>query len=391
MKRIIIFALSLFALLPLRAQTMDEVVAAVEQRSIYLEALRNQVEADKLANRTDIWLEGPEIEFHYLWGNLEGMADRMDVAVSQSLDLATLFGYKRRVADSQNRLVELDYKAERIATVLRVRQIYIELVYLNAMREAVAHRVEYADRIAEAYTASFEAGGANALERNKALLNQATVRGELTRLDVEIEEQHAQLKTLAGGESIRVEATAFPLLTLPESFEGWYEECEKTNPVMEYAREQVELGRREVRLGRASNLPSIAAGYMHENLVGEGYHGVTVGLSIPLWSAKNKVRQARAAQLAAETMAEDARVRFYNDVSSRYYRTIGLRTTAEEYRKALGDTDNQALLEQAFDEGAISLLDYILESELYLDALARTLEAERDYALSAAELEAYAM
>ena len=76
---------------------------------------------------------------------------------------------------------------------------------------------------------------------------------------------------------------------------------------------------------------------------------------------------------------------------SRYQRTIGLQTTAEEYRKALGETDNQALLEKAFMEGAISLLDYILESELYLDALQRTLEAERDYALSAAELSAYAM
>ena len=114
-------------------------------------------------------------------------------------------------------------------------------------------------------------------------------------------------------------------------------------------------------------------------------------MSIPLWSNKNKTRQARAAQLAAESRAEDTRVRFYNDVASRYRRTLGLRTTAEEYRRALGDTNNQALLKEAFEQGALSLLDYILESELYIDALQRTLESERDYSLSAAELSAYAM
>ena len=37
------------------------------------------------------------------------------------------------------------------------------------------------------------------------------------------------------------------------------------------------------------------------------------------------------------------------------------------------------------------MIRHILESELYLDALQRTLEAEHDYSLSATELSAYAM
>ena len=391
MKRLIILAFVALCGTTLRAQTMEEIVEAVEARSTHLEALRHSAEAQTLGNRTDIYLSGPEVEFHYLWGNLDGMGERADVSVRQSFDLASLFGYKRRVADSQNRLVELDYKAERIALVLATQKLYIEMVYNNALREAVAERAAYADRIAEVYERSLAEGTANVLEYNKAMLNRATINGELTRLDVAIRDLHLQLSTLAGGDTLCVSATDFPLLTVPSSFEEWYSECERTNPVMEYARGEVELGRRQLQLGKAANLPEIAAGYMHENIRREGYHGVTVGISIPLWSAKNKVRQARAAALAAESRAEDTRVRFYNDVLSRYQRTIGLQTTAEEYRKALGETDNQALLEKAFMEGAISLLDYILESELYLDALQRTLEAERDYALSAAELSAYAM
>lgn len=391
MKRIIIFAAALVCTLSLRAQTMDEVVAAVEQGSTYLEALRNQTEAECLGNRTDIYLSGPEVEFHYLWGNLEGMGQRADIAVRQSFDLATLFGYRRRVANSQNNLLSLDYKAERIATVLQAKRLYINLVYNNALRDAVAERLAYAEQIAAGYEQALTQGTANVLEYNKAMLNLATVRGELTRIDVALDQLHAELATLAGGDTLRVSATEFPLQSIPDNFEEWYAECERTNPVMEYARGEVELGRDRVRLSKAANLPDIAAGYMHENMRGEGYHGVTVGLSIPLWSTRNKTRQARAAQLAAETRAEDTRVRFYNDVSSRYHLSLGLRTTAEEYRRALGDTDNQALLKQAFEQGAISLLDYILESQLYLDALQRTLEAERDYSLSAAELSAYAM
>lgn len=391
MKRIIIFAAAILCTLSLRAQTMDEVVAAVEERSTYLAALRNQTEAESLANRTDIYLSGPEVEFHYLWGNLEGMGQRADIAVSQSFDLATLFGYKRRVANSQNHLLALDYKIERIATVLEAKNLYIEIVYNNALRRAVAERLTYAEQIAAGYERALAEGATNQLEYNKAMLNLATVRGEVTRIDVTLDELHARLATLAGGEALRVEAAEFPLQAVPDNFEEWYAACESTNPVMEYARGEVALGREQVRLSKAANLPDIAAGYMHEHLVGDGYHGVTVGLSIPLWSNKNKTRQARAAQLAAESRAEDTRVRFYNDVASRYRRTLGLRTTAEEYRRALGDTNNQALLKEAFEQGAISLLDYILESELYIDALQRTLESERDYSLSAAELSAYSM
>ena len=370
---------------------MEEIVSAVEESSTYLEALRNQTEAEQLGNKTDIWLGGPEVEFHYLWGNLDGMGQRADVAVSQSFDLATVFGYRRRVADRQNRLVELDYKAERIATMLEAKRLYIEIVYHNALRKAVNERVEYAERVATLYDKLLAEGATTAIDHNKAMLNRATVKGELARLDVAIEELHLRLAALAGGDTLRVDEVEFPVQSLPESFEEWYAECEKTNPVMEYARQEVELSRSQLKLSKAASLPAISAGYMHENIRKEGYQGVTVGLSIPLWSTKNKVRQARAAQLAAESRAEDARIRFYNDVLSRYRRTVGLQSTAEEYRKALGQTNNQRLLESAFEQGAISLLDYILESELYLEALQRTLEAERDYALSAAELSAYAM
>ncbi len=391
MRRIIILAVVLLASINLRAQSMEEIVTAVDTSSIYLKALRNQAEADQLGNKTDIWLGGPEVEFHYLWGNLDGMGQRADVAVSQSFDLATVFGYKRRVANQQNKLVELDYKAERIATMLEAKRLYIEIVYNNAMRKAVVERVNYAEQLAQLYDRLLQEGATTAIEHNKAMLNRATVNGELARLNVALEDLHLRLSTLAGGNELRVEECEFPVQGVPESFEEWYAQCERTNPVMEYARQEVELSRQQLKLNKAASLPDISAGYMHENIHKEGYHGVTVGLSIPLWSTKNKVRQARAAQLAAESRAEDARIRFYNDVLSRYRRTIGLQSTAEEYRKALGQTNNQALLEQAFNQGAISLLDYILESELYLEALQRTLEAERDYSLSVAELSAYAM
>jgi capsid portal protein len=55
-------------------------------------------------------------------------------------------------------------------------------------------------------------------------------------------------------------------------------------------------------------------------------------------------------------------------------------------RQALLTLNNTALLQKALDAGEISLLDYLVEVELYYDAITRALDAERDYEKAVAAL-----
>jgi len=67
------------------------------------------------------------------------------------------------------------------------KELCIELIYNNMLREMYAVLVENARRIAEAYESLMQKGETNRLEYNKATLNYATMENELKRIDLERE------------------------------------------------------------------------------------------------------------------------------------------------------------------------------------------------------------
>jgi hypothetical protein len=55
-------------------------------------------------------------------------------------------------------------------------------------------------------------------------------------------------------------------------------------------------------------------------------------------------------------------------------------------RAALLETDNRDYLFSAQAKGEISMVDYLVETDLYIETLQQTLDAERDYRIALAEL-----
>lgn len=368
-------------------QTIDAVLQQIERNNTTLEALRKQTEADKLQNKTGITLPDPEVSFDYLWGDPSSIGNRKDFGVTQSFDIATIAGSRRRVADAQNGLLDVEYRAGRMAVLLEAKQTCIQLIYYNALKAELEQRLAHAQAVADFYDRQLADGNANRLEVNKARLSLSAAQGELRRNEVERTNLLAELQRLNGGEPIVFEQAAYAQPVLPQDFEAWYDEAAAANPVLAYARQNVELKRREMKLGKLTGLPQISAGYMSELVPESNFRGITLGLSVPLWSNRNRVKQAKAAVVAAELQQKDATVQFYERLRNQYGRTLGLQRTAEEYRKALAELDNTQLLRKALDAGEISLLDYIVELGLYYTTVDEALAAERDYELALTELQ----
>ncbi|WP_293753995.1 TolC family protein, partial [uncultured Parabacteroides sp.] len=175
---------------------------------------------------------------------------------------------------------------------------------------------------------------------------------------------------------------------LPLNFNDWYVQAEDKNPVLAYVRNEIEVSQKQVSLSKAMNLPKFTAGYMSEKVVGQRYQGVSLGISIPLWSNKNQVKQAKASVAAAQSREADTKQQFFSQLQIQYSKAMGLKTTADKYRKSLANVNNTILLKKALDAGEISLLDYMVEMGLYYDNVNQTLAAERDYQLAFAELAA---
>ena len=56
-------------------------------------------------------------------------------------------------------------------------------------------------------------------------------------------------------------------------------------------------------------------------------------------------------------------------------------------RSSLAETDNRDFLLTALTKGEISMVDYLVETDLYYETLQRTLETERDYRKAVASLQ----
>lgn len=389
-RRIFFTMIALMAAYSLSGQErMQEVLRSIETNNTSLAALRAGMEADQLANRTDIYLSDPEVGFDYLWGHPSPIGNRINVSVSQTLDLPTIAGMKGKVADRKNDMLRWEYESQRINTLSEAKLLLIDMIYYNRMRQELGVRQQTIDSIAMAEKRKLDAGSGTIVDYNGVQLEQIAIAAEIQEIETERKATLATLQQMNGGKAITFDCADYEEIVLPIDFDSWYAESERKNPVLAYVRSEIEKSKQEVSLSRSLNLPSLTVGYMLEKTQEEQYQGISLGLSIPLWNTRNRVKQAKAAVAAAEARQEDAKIQFYGQLNILYQRVVGLNESARTYRKALTDANSSQYLKRALDVGEISVLDYLRQASLYYQFVDKAMSAERDLRKSYAELTAY--
>ena len=385
-------------------------LSSIERNNTTLIALRTEAEARKLENRTGITLADPEVGYKHMWEGGEESGNLSELTVTQSIDLATVMGQRTRVAREQNLLIDEEYRMSRMEILLDAQLTLVDLAYYNALAAELDRRLGHAHRVVEAERTRLESGDTDALSHNNVLLSLSALEAEEARIDMERNVLIARLTALNGGkelEELKIENGEWEINSLDEgkhseansqisnlnsqlSFESWYAKAEAHLPQLAQARQMSEVRSGELALAKASHLPSLSATYINErHTVGTRSQGVAVGVSIPLWANKNRVRSARTALQAAEAQQADAELQLRSAFEQEFTRVKGLHHTAMLYRRALDEANNSTLLEKAMDEGFISVLEYLQGIELYYDYLDRSLSADRDYHRALATLEAW--
>ena len=371
------------------AQTSTEtILRQIEANNPQLKAAAAEADAEKIENRSGVLLENPEFEFNYLWG-ADGIGNRRDFRVTQAFDVATLTGMKSRQVAGQNEMSILKYKSERLNVLLEAKQACIDLIYYNALKAELSTHLEQAQTLVSSFEKRLKAGGANVLDLNKAKVHLTAVRGQISQVEVERQTLLAVLKSLNGGQDIILDDCVYDLSdNLPADFESWYESASQKNPVLQYVRQEVTLGQKQLSIDKTAWIPELTVGYMSELTTADKFRGVTVGVNIPLWSNANKIKQSRAKIAAAESRKVAAEQQFYFDLSAQYNRAASLKANSELMRASLSETDSRDYLLTAQSRGEISMIEYLVETDQYYEALEQTLSAERDYHQALARLNA---
>lgn len=367
------------------------VLSQIEKNNTALQALRKRTEADQYGYKAERALEAPEVGFDYLWGSPADVGTRKDVSVTQSIDLAALSGSRGKLSNSKIELSDIQYNIERQKILLEAKQLYIRIVYCNAVNAELSSRIARSEQIEAAYRDMQARGETDMIEVNKAHLAYLSQKNALSRNLVERESLLSELQGLNGGEPVDVNASVISTdEVLPADFGAWYAEASQQIPELAYMKKNVDVNAAEARTAKMANYPSLTAGYMAELVKGSNFRGLTLGLSIPIWSVRSKVRQANASCEAAKLEERDAMTKTYNSFKALYDRAKGLQEISAELSSSLAvSTEAMALTEHKLKAGDISLIDNIMELSLYYSLADEVLATSCDYALALAELYAW--
>ena len=110
----------------------------------------------------------------------------------------------------------------------------------------------------------------------------------------------------------------------------------------------------------------MSVGYVSETVTGAAFRGVAVGMTLPLWSQQRAVKQANVECTAAHQELEAQRTVTGNTMRSKREKLITLQRNLEGMREAYKKYDSRELLEKALKAGEITLEQYLLQTDYYL-------------------------
>lgn len=376
------------------AQNSAEVVlASVEKNNPELQALRKRTESEKYGFKAERMVEAPEVGFDYLWGSPADIGTRKDISVTQSIEIATISGTKGKIAKSESELSDMQFNVRRQEILLQAKLLYINIIYCNAVGAELERRLERSEKVESVYRDMQVRGETDMIEVNKAHLAYLAQRNALARNKMEAEGFRLELQRLNGGEPLEINDLSYVRSDmLPADFDTWYKEVADRSPEIRAARQNVKVNEAVARGIKMSSCPTITAGYMAELVKGSNFRGLTLGLSIPLWSVRSKTRQANLSCEASRLEVKDVEASEYSALRSLYEKASGLKDLSDELALSLAVSDEaMSMTEKKFNEGEISLMDSIMELSLYYSVVDESLAASRDYDLALAELNAWSL
>lgn len=365
----------------------DDALASILVNNPDIKAAEAKYGATVADNATGLAPDDPEVGFAYLWGE-PGIGQRKDVEVTQSLDFPTVYAKRRRLSRVLDRAAQAELDRARLDVLTGARELLVEAVRVNALEQWYASQCALAGRLAAAYETMYRSGDAIVTERNKASAAYANLRADSALNAADAAAVRRELTRLNGGAPLAFDASAYEPTALPADFDAWYAAVEDADPELRALAAEVAGAETRVSLARAEGLPKLSAGFRGEYVPGGCFSGFSVGVSVPLWQNRHRVRAARAGLIEAQQTQATEAAKLRSDMQTLYDRAVALDGVCRDLERAFAAIDNAPLLAKAFEQGSITLHDYLDELQQNAGLHLRLLDAQRDRELAAARIAA---
>ena len=354
----------------------------VNNRSI--QAAREAYSVATLEAGTGNTPPNPEVQLGYLFGKPAEMGNRIDFSVTQEIDFPTSYIHRSRTRDLKIAKAALTVDLTRQELLLQTARLWIERVYLNRMEKMVQDRLSQADRLLAHYRQQLSVGEIGQLAFSQSNLQSASLKGELSTIKAGIRQNQVALEEITGNVGLEIRDTVLPL-SQPidaDSLKSAFLEA----PLMQYFNHEVDLREQKRQLATSLSLPKISAGYYSESVLTEQFRGFQVGITVPLWEHSNRIKLAKSEVVFAEADAERMASLQQKEVNQLIEQWKSLQQIILELEGALSQVNDVELLNLAWEQGEISLAEYMVGSDLYFRNLQSLWSYRKDLLLVEAEL-----
>lgn len=327
------------------------------------------LETHTIANAPDPTLEGD-----YMWMP-EGVDNRWNVAIGYEMEWPGVY-------KSRSELGKAMRSANAAEADAGVYEKYVEILkeigtYLYAERRIqMMRRIQLAtDSLHSASVRATKGGQMSRLDLSKITLEQGRVNTLIANLEAEKSGSEGNLKTLNGGYDCAALLNSIDrewVMTPTHSLDEYLEEA-RTNPELKKVISELKVADRNISVAKAEGLPSISFGYHHDFEDAMHFNGATLGVSIPLFSNRGKVKAAKAAKAVAEYQVTVTTDKVESEITALYDEVQLIDQALKVPMEVFATTDYNTLLLKAYRGGELSLTDYLQErswfSEAHLDLL----------------------
>lgn len=375
----------------LSAQTsIDRVLRSVEANNKDLRANIQRVESQKLEARLDNNLPDPSVTYSHLYGNKEGLGFTGEFIASQSFDFPTVYVQKHKLTKAKHQSFDRQGQAVRQEILLQAKEICLDLVLLNQQKQLLDTRLQNAEQLSSIFAKKMAQGDANILETNKIDLELLNVKTQVRLNETNRVAKMRELATLNGGQPIAFTDTVYAFEEEVVSFSSLKEDALAADPSLQILRGEQVTALRQLSVDKAKNLPGLTLGYrMNPASGGVRYNGFMVGVSIPLFSNRNHVKQAKAQSRYTEMQLESSAYNVERELFRLYHQSEALKTSMKEYKSVLGQQNNLALLNKAIRAGQISMIEYFVDVTTYYQSVENYLQLQNQYQKAIAQLYKY--
>ncbi|TXD84473.1 TolC family protein [Subsaximicrobium wynnwilliamsii] len=365
---------------------IEELLNEIEQNNIELKGYQSFIESQQLENKSTNNLPDPQLSGFYLPFGDNATGDYTEYQISQSFEFPTVYAARGQWNASKSQQLESGYEKRRQDVLLNAKELLIKLVFLQKQKAIETERRTQSKQVFDQIQELFNKEQVGILDLNKAKIAWIQEQFIVQQIQSDLQIQMSKLKTLNGGKPL---ASLSALIVLPAeigTIENLWQEKLTKEPLLQELKANETASFQKVKLEKNKVLPNMALGYNYQGVSGNNYSGFYGGISIPLWSSKNKVKAAEANYEYQQSNTEVITTSLYTQFQETYNQYLLMLEKFNEYQTTMGNLNSEQLLFKAYQLGEYSFMDYYVELQFYRNASDKMLQMEMELQLLQTQL-----